>query len=248
MLLFLLIAGLPGGSQSIPTRTIGAPCDQVWPVAAQVFLSKHLLPEAVHPAGGVMLLRWSDSDNAEAGVVNEHARRLTTYGSQKFFDKAPVEHLRLSIALFSVADMGASCEADMKFEYQGWLHTFLNGTGWFVLPTNGVFENDLLELIAQKASLNPDSPKKASEQKAIIVRFTSTPPDAEIQVDGKYLGNTPSEELTSLPAGRHTIVIKKLGYQRWEQRIALATGDDRTISADLELQPRDIVNGRIVRN
>ncbi|HZW05337.1 MAG TPA: PEGA domain-containing protein [Candidatus Nitrosotalea sp.] len=95
---------------------------------------------------------------------------------------------------------------------------------------------------------NPASPSQAEEPKTIIVRFNSTPTNAEVQVDGEYWGSTPTAELTRLPAGSHTIVVKRIGYQPWERKITLAPGDDRTISAELQAQPIDPTKPRIVGN
>jgi PEGA domain len=81
-----------------------------------------------------------------------------------------------------------------------------------------------------------------------IVRFLSTPTNAEVQVDGEYWGNTPTADLTRLPVGPHTILVKKVGYQAWERKITLAPGDNRTISAELEVQPRDPTKPHIAGN
>ncbi|MGA2212556.1 MAG: PEGA domain-containing protein [Bryobacteraceae bacterium] len=81
-----------------------------------------------------------------------------------------------------------------------------------------------------------------------IVRFVSTPANAEVQVDGQYWGRTPTADLTRLPVGAHTILVKKVGYQPWERKITLASGDDRTISAELETQPQDPTKAHIAGN
>ena len=80
------------------------------------------------------------------------------------------------------------------------------------------------------------------------LRFTSKPPDAEVIIDGEYWGAAPAAGLTRMEAGPHTIVVKKLGYLLWERKITLASGDDRTISAELEPQPNDPTKPRIVGN
>jgi PEGA domain len=79
----------------------------------------------------------------------------------------------------------------------------------------------------------------------ITVRFASTPTNAEVDVDGVYWGTTPTADLKRLPAGAHTIVVKKIGYQPWERKIDLAAGDDRTINAELEAVPVDKTKPRI---
>jgi len=69
----------------------------------------------------------------------------------------------------------------------------------------------------------------------IIVRFASAPAGAEVDVDGVYWGTTPTAEMTRLPAGTHTILVKKVGYKPWERKIELGPGDDRTVNAELEV-------------
>ena len=56
-------------------------------------------------------------------------------------------------------------------------------------------------------------------------------------MDGSYWGTTPTSDLTRLQAGTHTIVVKRLGYKSWERKIDLAVGDERTVNAELEVDP-----------
>jgi hypothetical protein len=93
--------------------------------------------------------------------------------------------------------------------------------------------------VAARPKVAPQHPE------GIVVRFTSTPTDSEVQIDGEYWGGTPTADLTRLPAGSHTILIKKLGFQPWERKISLALGDDRTINAELEPQTQDPNKPRI---
>ena len=81
------------------------------------------------------------------------------------------------------------------------------------------------------------APAPSAPSRGITVRFTSTPSKAEIDVDGNYWGDTPTADLTRLPAGTHTITVKKIGYKPWERKIELAPGDDRTVNAELEVDP-----------
>src|SRR6187551_2816380 len=66
------------------------------------------------------------------------------------------------------------------------------------------------------------------------VRFTSQPGDAELEVDGVYFGVTPTVELTRLKPGPHVVVVKKYGYERWEQRVELTAGETRLVNAELQ--------------
>ncbi len=60
---------------------------------------------------------------------------------------------------------------------------------------------------------------------------SSTPPGADIEVDGSFVGNTPSE--INLASGDHSIAIKKAGFKDWQRTIKI-TGGAINISADLE--------------
>ena len=71
----------------------------------------------------------------------------------------------------------------------------------------------------------------------IAIRLTSNPSGAEVDIDGVYWGTTPTAPLTRLTAGAHTISVRKIGYQHWDRKIELAAGDDRTVNAELELDP-----------
>jgi hypothetical protein len=61
----------------------------------------------------------------------------------------------------------------------------------------------------------------------------STPTGADIEVDGSFVGNTPST-LTLTP-GSHQIVVKKKGFTDWTKTLNV-TGGSIHLSADLEQQ------------
>jgi hypothetical protein len=63
------------------------------------------------------------------------------------------------------------------------------------------------------------------------VQINSEPAGADIEVDGNFVGNTPSG--VDLGAGDHAIVIKKAGYKSWERKIK-TTGGSVNISAQME--------------
>jgi hypothetical protein len=63
------------------------------------------------------------------------------------------------------------------------------------------------------------------------IEITSTPNGGEIQLDGNFVGGTPST--IGLSAGDHLITINKNGYKAWERKLKTSTGK-LTIAADLE--------------
>jgi len=67
----------------------------------------------------------------------------------------------------------------------------------------------------------------------IKVSFTSTPSGADIEIDGNFVGDTPSS--VELATGDHSVVIKKAGYNTWERKLKVMSGDIK-LNADLEKQ------------
>jgi antitoxin (DNA-binding transcriptional repressor) of toxin-antitoxin stability system len=67
------------------------------------------------------------------------------------------------------------------------------------------------------------------------VTIKSIPFGAEISIDGKFVGNTPST--LRLKAGDHKISVKQAGYALWERTITLSAGGNITVNATLEKAP-----------
>jgi hypothetical protein len=68
-----------------------------------------------------------------------------------------------------------------------------------------------------------------SSQTAISIN--SVPPGAELEVDGKFIGNTPSS--MNLASGDHAIKVTKKGYKSWERNLT-ASGGNVNLNAELE--------------
>lgn len=64
------------------------------------------------------------------------------------------------------------------------------------------------------------------------LQIDSTPPGADIEVDGSFVGNTPSE--VQLTEGEHTVVIRKPGFKNWERKIKSSAGSSVHVGAELE--------------
>jgi hypothetical protein len=65
---------------------------------------------------------------------------------------------------------------------------------------------------------------------SVIVK--STPPGADINVDGKFMGNTPST--IQLAPGEHQISIEKEGLRPWQRTMTVSPGGSITLDATLE--------------
>jgi hypothetical protein len=84
---------------------------------------------------------------------------------------------------------------------------------------------------SQQAGTNSQGSAPTSTQTAISV--TSTPAGADVEVDGKFIGNTPST--MNLVSGDHAIKVTKKGYKIWERNLT-ASGGTVNLNAELEEQ------------
>ena len=80
-----------------------------------------------------------------------------------------------------------------------------------------------------KASL--DSPRAD----ASTVAFTSDPSGAEIYIDGKFMGQTPST-ITMSP-GSHVILLKAAGRKNWQRDLDVLKNSQVALNPILEAQP-----------
>lgn len=77
----------------------------------------------------------------------------------------------------------------------------------------------------------PDSANSGASVARTTVSISSVPPGADIQVDGKFIGNTPSSVTVSV--GDHEIQVGRKGYRTWRRQLS-ATGGVISVGADLE--------------
>ncbi len=76
------------------------------------------------------------------------------------------------------------------------------------------------------ASATPAAP--ATGKLSIV----SIPDGADIEVDGSFVGNAPSD--LQLPEGEHTIAVKKTGFKDWERKMKVSGGSSVRLNAELE--------------
>jgi PEGA domain-containing protein len=65
------------------------------------------------------------------------------------------------------------------------------------------------------------------------IAVSSTPDNADISLDGNFVGNTPSQ--IDVASGEHTLTVSKKGFKTWERKFR-ASGGTVNIKAELEAQ------------
>jgi hypothetical protein len=78
-------------------------------------------------------------------------------------------------------------------------------------------------------SLQATPPEKLEKVKC---DFSSTPTGADITLDGKYVGSTPSE--IAITTGEHVVLFSMPGFTQWKRELTVLPGSVLTVSAILQ--------------
>jgi PEGA domain len=79
-----------------------------------------------------------------------------------------------------------------------------------------------------------DAPPASPDQGAAAeLEVSSSPDGADIEIDGNFVGSTPST--VGVAAGPHQLAVKKAGFKLWERKITASSGHIK-IDATLESQ------------
>jgi hypothetical protein len=85
---------------------------------------------------------------------------------------------------------------------------------------------------AAVGSVQKLAPEKVEKAKC---DFTSTPAGADITLDGKYVGSTPSS--IELISGTHAVVFSLNGFSQWKRDLTVLPGAELTVHGILQQQP-----------
>jgi hypothetical protein len=82
------------------------------------------------------------------------------------------------------------------------------------------------------AAVGSEAPNSSNGEGKVAVE--SSVPNAEVLVDGKFVGSAPLATLV-LAAGTHTIEVTAKGYLPWKRDLTLERGATTRVMADLEV-------------
>lgn len=144
------------------------------------------------------------------------------------------------IPFYSNSKTGDECGGDKPIKIGDVLH-FRIENGWAYIPVTEAADQGkqseqklrvLSESPAETAKESPAAPlAQAAESNVTKLSIASTPEGADIEVDGGFVGNTPST--IDLTSGDHTVTVSKNGFKAWERKIK-ASGGNVNLNADLE--------------
>lgn len=89
----------------------------------------------------------------------------------------------------------------------------------------------------EQAVANSPSAHAAEQTSAASaqLQISSTPDGADIEIDGNFIGNTPST--VGVSAGQHQISVKKSGFKPWERKMTVSNGQVN-LNAALEAEAK----------
>jgi hypothetical protein len=88
-----------------------------------------------------------------------------------------------------------------------------------------------MKLDMAKFGAPPVGPTVAPANAMASITVESSVTEADIEVDGNFVGSTPSK--VDVTPGPHSIAVKKNGYQSWTRTMNVS-GTGAKINADLE--------------
>jgi hypothetical protein len=103
------------------------------------------------------------------------------------------------------------------------------------------FWTELDKAIQINQGLKPDSNEpqgSATKNESAQVTVKSTPDGADITLDGKFAGSTPST--FQIKSGDHSIRVELSGFVPWEKALTITPGGQITLNANLQRNPIDV--------
>lgn len=88
-------------------------------------------------------------------------------------------------------------------------------------------------------SANQTSPVQTAVSGNGKLHVNSTPGNADIYVDDKFVGNTPA--VLDLSTGPHHVVVKMNGYQDWERTLEMVKDSELSLGANLPSKATDVI-------
>ena len=220
--------------------TFSQTCSRVWPAAMKIFVDSKFRPTVSDKDTFIASFGYTGG-NIIAGAFGDTNRLVKAYTATRVGWLANWKAFRIdsaSLMLRRAPNQGCRAQIDMSFA--GF------AKGWYKLGTNHQYEKGLLakidnlvgedyeqdldEAISKLPTSAPAT--EGSESATPATAISSEPTGTEIEIDGEFVGSTPSS--INLQPGRHTIVLRKKGFKEWKRVVRVRPGDALTVHADME--------------
>ena len=234
------IAAIEVFDHSPNLRTMDTRCPLVWSSALRVFADKKFRPTVLDKDNFTATYAY-DGGRIDTGSTNFLKAYTTAYtGWTMIWESFRIDNA----SLYLREEKPRTCTAEVKMSFAGFGKPMFGQYGWYAVDSNFNFEKALMdELEAQSKKAASDDLDKAISQLPTEaptpgemaakpqLTITSDPNGAEIEIDGEFIGNTPTT--VTAKQGRAIIRLKKVGFQPWERALTLNPGDKRTLNAEM---------------
>jgi hypothetical protein len=129
-----------------------------------------------------------------------------------------------SIVSKSTLSLGGSVQDACDAIVRDW-----STNGATIRAASAVAEQPTRSVAPQPAALTTVAPAAPSTGK---LSLSSDPSGADIEIDGSFVGNTPSD--LQVAEGEHTIAVKKSGFKDWQRTMKVSSGSNVHLNAELE--------------
>jgi hypothetical protein len=223
-------------------RYLDVRCPLVWSSAIRVFADKKFRPTVMDKDSFTATYAY-DGGRID-GYTSKNLLKAYTTANTAFM--GPIwESFRVDNAsLYLREEKPGSCTAEVKMSFAGFGKPMFGRYGWYAVESNFNFEKALLDGLEaqskQAASSDLDKaisqiptapPKPVEGATKAQLTITSEPSGAEIEIDGEFIGSTPTT--MTAKEGSVTVKVKKVGFQSWERTLKLKAGDKRTLNAEM---------------
>jgi hypothetical protein len=100
---------------------------------------------------------------------------------------------------------------------------------------NGDMKLDIAKFTPHDVVAPPSAAAPATASAQAQMQISSDPPGADIEIDGNFVGDTPST--VAVATGQHEIAVKKSGFKPWDRKM-MVSGGQVNVNATLEAEAK----------
>src|SRR5258708_21241713 len=97
---------------------------------------------------------------------------------------------------------------------------------------NGDMKLDIAKFQPAQPNTATSATSPTASSLSAKLQLESNPGGADIEVDGSFVGNTPSD--VQVAEGEHTVTVKKPGFMNWDRKLKVSAGSNVHLNAELE--------------
>ena len=109
------------------------------------------------------------------------------------------------------------------------------GAGHTNASQNGSTQSSPVQATTASSAQSQQSASVTASRQKVKCNFSSTPAGAEITLDGRYVGSTPSTLGVGL--GTHVVVLFMPGFAQWKRELTVSDDSELTVNATLQKTP-----------